>query len=245
MNRVIIIFSLLTIVLVLSTGCDDKSVEYQPDLRPIYLISIPTLEGASGEVLPGENVTIPVTVVTDSIIGSFQFLIGYDADAFTLITSTQGSDLSLNNWEYFNYSSLIDSITCSGCPSGFVLISAIAELDNVQPYATEAKVNSLFNLTFRATTDTTYQCTTTDFRFFWRDCSDNQFINWNHTKLFVSETIYQGNTDTSLAVQVEDFDAGYPTFFGAQNSDCDPASQSQVYREVIFVNGSIFIKCAK
>ncbi len=152
--------------------------------------------------------------------------------------------MTANDWEYFTYRYGYD---CGiNCPSGLLRLTAIAETNNGPYHPTEAGVSELTVLDFLVTNDRTFECQEIPIRFFWMDCDDNTLSDWTGNELHISEVVFDGDQDLfpPNGVEIQNPNYGYPTYFGAQNSDCFTDPVKQPTRDVSFNNGSVSIVCA-
>jgi hypothetical protein len=102
-----------------------------------------TVQGYT-EVQPGQQATMCLWVDPanglDSREGGFDFLVCYESEAMSVVTVEPGFNLH-PEWEYFTYSLGGVADTCPVCPSGFLRVVGVADInDGVMPD------DSVFNL---------------------------------------------------------------------------------------------------
>ena len=206
----------------------------------------------------GQEIALDVTMQDSNFenypMGGFDFLIQYDPSALTFQFADAGDFLDDCGWEYFTYRyGPAGNCGASACPSGFLRISAIAEINNGPAHpdcftnSEEAISNQLAELHFMVTNDRTFECMYVPVRFFWYDCGDNTISDVDGNQLFISNRIF--NFEDTLGVYsglIADPTALFPTAFGA-NSTCDVAIEDgkpDPLRLIDFVNGGVDIVCA-
>lgn len=243
----IVITALLCLIIL--NSCDTLNPITQPEndddnTSPGFSLSISHVGNVDNGAIQGQHVEVPITLSTDTIIGGFDLLIGYDASALSFQSASPGNDLTDNGWEYFTYRYGNNGINCdSTCPSGLIRFIAIAETNNGPNYATQAIVSDLITIDFLVTNNRSLECQNIPLRFFWADCGDNALVNWGRitTTLFISDKVYDHPLDS---VGIQDPDVGYTTYLGAQDIDCDSSRYDDSRREISFYNGSVQIACA-
>ncbi len=213
----------------------------------LYQVEIPSVGDQSGNfVFQGGHVSVPVNLVTGNQIGGYDLLIAYDNSALSFQSAVPGADLTDNYWEYFTYRYGADGNCGNSCPSGLLRLVAIAETSNGPYHPSNGGVTELTVLDFLVTNDRTFECQEIPIRFFWMDCGDNALSNWTGDKLHISEIVFDG--DETLfppnGNEIQNFDYGYPTYFGAQDVDCFTDPVKQPIRDISFNNGCVFIACA-
>jgi|GEM_PF-1671915 len=130
--------------------------------------------GSCTEVLPGQNVTVNVSIDDGHFPpGAFDLLITYDASVINFLSAQSVGDLA-DYWEYFTYRFGPFGNNCgTGCPSGYIRLIGIYDMHNgVEPTGINLE-GDFVELTFRATTDPNFrnQCFWLDWA--WSDCGDN------------------------------------------------------------------------
>jgi hypothetical protein len=200
-----------------------------------------------------EHVDVSVTEGSEELWG-FDILVAYDASALSFQSAIPGDIYTTCKWEYFTFRFGADGNCGNGCPSGLVRVIGIAETNNGANHPTCFKMAmpyTLFTLDFLVSDDRTFECQYVPIRFFWFDCGDNAFSyheiadedNPYSQILGISRFVY----DFDLIGDITDpnYEWGYPTFTGAQNSDCFVGDPNKVpVRFVDFYNGGIDIACA-
>ncbi len=180
-------------------------------------------------------------------MGGYDFLIEYDASALSLVSADPGQLITDCGWEYFTYR-FGAAGNCGGnaCPTGKVRLVAIAETNNGANHplcfgATPAASSDLAILHFMVTNNLTFECMYVPIRFCWYDCGDNAISSRTGDTLFISRHVY----DFDNVTPIEDLDASFPTYFGA-NRSCDTLigdNKPDPLRCADFWNGGIDIVC--
>lgn len=147
----------------------------------------------SNWLFQGRSVSFPVTTTISRPVGAFDFLIGFDASALTLLSVTPGDDISA--WEFFTYRLVDPNTTCTGfCPSGLVRIVALADINNGVPMSDPSQIQpgsdprEFAVITFQVSNDRTLAGQFVPVQFWWNDCGDNTFSS-PEGNLFVSNTV--------------------------------------------------------
>ena len=139
----------------------------------------------------GSLVTIGINYQGRLPIGGYDMLIKYDVSAFSFINATIGPAIS--GWEYFTYR-LGPFGNCGGsCPSGLVRVVAIADANNGAnhpPVGQLTPTGIIARITFRVTSNNTFEGQVLPVEFFWIDCGDNAFSTVSGDTLLVDKLIY-------------------------------------------------------
>lgn len=140
----------------------------------------------------GTNVTVDITLEHSRVaIGGYDLLICYDVSALSFTTANIGS--AINGWEYFTFRQGRTG-NCSGtCPDGVLRLVAIADINNGAfhpPHAQFLPSGVMATITFRVTSDATFEGRVYSVEFFWGDCGDNAFSTVTGDTLLVDKIIY-------------------------------------------------------
>jgi hypothetical protein len=197
-------------------------------------------------------------------MGGFDFLVAYDASALTFISAELGwlLDAQGDGWEYFTYR-YGPWGNCTGpCPSGFVRLVAIADMNNGpnHPRGYGAGHGQLVDMKFYVTNDRTYECMFVPIRFIWQDCGDcgdNAISSVTGDTLFISERVFDFEwnsgwqcgdpvdlTDPSFELTGIDWDMGLGFFYGGAPDTCLVGDKTFPIRFIWFWNGGVDIVCA-
>ena len=199
--------------------------------------------------IQGMNTCVPITMSNHSFVsGGFDLLIAYDNSALSLGSVTAGQFIGDCRWEYFTYRFGPFGNCGSGCPSGLVRITAIAETNNGANHPlcygpTDNGSYELAELCFLVSNDRTLECQFAPVRFFWLDCGDNSFSNKNGDTSFVNDDIFDYDNPSSIADPI----FGFPTFYGVQYNCLvggGTPSKPAPLRCLDFYNGGVDIVCA-
>jgi len=143
-------------------------------------LACPDTASPSQWMFQGRTTVFPVTTKVSRPIGAFDFLIGFDATALSLLTVTPGAGISA--WEFFTFRIVDPSTTCSGiCPSGLVRIVGIADINNGSPLSDSSQIlpgpdpREFANVQFLVSNDRTLAGQFVPVTFWWNDCGDNTF----------------------------------------------------------------------
>lgn len=205
--------------------------------------------------LQGHYEYISITKVFGSEeMGGFDFLVGYDASALSFMSAELGSALGPQGcgWEYFTYRYGAFG-NCSGpCPSGYLRVVAIADVNNGANHPTCLSVVNgaeLVVLKFYVTNDATFECQYVPIRFVWQDCGDNAISSATGDTLFISSNVFDfewdgdlGNSDYEITGL--DCGLGFGFDFGGACPDCDVEYKKFPVRFIYFWNGGVDIACA-
>jgi hypothetical protein len=199
-------------------------------------------------VLQGTQACVDITMEgRPMVFGGFDLLIAYDASTASPLNVLEGEIYPNCSWEYFTYRFGPFGNCASGCPSGLIKITGVAETNNGAWHPTcfgpsTADTLSLATICFLVSNDRTLECQFSPIRFYWIDCTDNTLSSKWGDSLFLSDEIY----DYDNLIPINDGLAGFPTFFGAQNSCIVVAQPGKppASRCLDFYNGGIDIICA-
>lgn len=195
----------------------------------------------------GQIVSVPVTKTAGSEdMYGFDFLIGFDASAMTLVNVTPGEifdDSGAYQWEYFSFRSdtsfVYDGDTCL---TTLIRAVGVAEINNGAHHPLEFNIPdgaTLLTLDFLVTNDSSYQCFYSPVRFFWMDCGDNAIAMEDtlSTLLAISDRVYD-----IFGIDITNPNADFPSFFGAPET-CVGDSNNGVVRFIDYYNGGVEITC--
>jgi len=177
-------------------------------------------------------------------LAGYDLLISYDASALSLAQVTPGTAFLACGWEYFTFRFGPFGNCGSGCPSGIVRITAIADINNGANHPDcylDAVVGSLAVLSFLVTNDRTLECQFSAISFYWIDCGDNGFSSVDGDTLWVSQNVFSAELDT-----ITNNTYGFPGAFGIPNVciGLNLPGKPAALRCVDFTNGGINIICA-
>jgi hypothetical protein len=219
-----------------------------------FLITIEKTHGT----IQGQSQTVEVNMLNSGFenypIGGFDFLFAYDASALTFQSATPGQFLVDCGWEYFTYRYGANGNCGTGCPSGEIRVTAIAETNNGQGNHPDCFTNSgsvsnqLTVLNFLVTNDRTFECMYAPVQFYWYDCGDNTLSDVSGDQLFMNNHIYNFEDTNSInySVDLADPTVPFPSYSGAHES-CDISlndGKPDPLRFIDFVNGGVDIVCA-
>ncbi|MBK7090831.1 MAG: T9SS type A sorting domain-containing protein [bacterium] len=156
----------------------------------------------------GSQVTVGIDYEGRLPIGGYDMLIKYDVSAFSFVNATIGPAIS--GWEYFTYR-LGPFGNCTGsCPGGLVRVVAIADANNGAnhpPVGQLSPSGTIANITFRVTSNNTFEGQVLPVEFFWIDCGDNAFSSLSGDTLLVDKIIYDSY---DVIIWDEDDNVGFP-----------------------------------
>ena len=147
-------------------------------------------------------------------------------------------------WEYFTYR--VGALgNCNGpCPSGFVRLVVIAEINNgdVHPSCFFSGTSGvLATLNFLVTSDSIYECSNSPISFYWQDCGDNVLSSTSGDTLYFSHRVYDYPFENDITGQ-----PGYGGWRGIEGSpDCLNLPNRQPDTTVDFYNGQVGIICVE
>jgi hypothetical protein len=137
--------------------------------------------------LNGQQATVYVTLSNTYPLGGIDLLLCYDISGLSFLGAQAVDELA--NWEYFTWRFSANS-NCSGsCPSGYIRIIAIADLDNGpanHPDDADFYLSgNIVALTFQVTSDRNFigQCLNVGFCVL--DCGDNALSSKSGDTLFI------------------------------------------------------------
>lgn len=207
--------------------------------------------------IQGQQQTVEVNMQNSGFenypMGGFDFLFAYDASALTFQSADPGQFLVDCGWEYFTYRYGANGNCGTGCPSGEIRVTAIAETNNGSGNHPDCFTNSgsvsnqLTVLNFLVTNDRTFECMYAPVQFYWYDCGDNTISDVSGDQLFMNNHIYNfEDTTINYSIDLADPTVPFPSYSGA-TSDCDIALEDgkpDPLRFIDFVNGGVDIACA-
>ncbi len=232
--------------------CED-SFEITIDIGQEYCVPpLLTIEKTHGAI-QGRIDTLKITMENSQLqMGGFDFLIAYDASALTVSDVLPGQLLVDCGWEYFTYRHGPFGQCDGPCPSGFLRIVAMAELndgpnhpDCYGPSTTDP--SELVTILFYVTNDRTYECQYAPVEWFWFDCGDNSISNVEGTVLYVDKIVYRFEGDVYWD---EEDNVDYPEseripHVGAPDACLEPLpGKPGAIRFLEFKNGGVDIICA-
>jgi len=207
-------------------------------------------------------------------LGGFDFLVAYDASALTFVEAFEGKELTDNDWEYFTYRYNYNGNCGNACPSGYLRVVAMAELNDGPNHPTfDVEAGAPFNnepdfdgelvqLKFYVTNDRTYECQFVPIYFYWFDCTDNVVSDPTGNKAYVAEEVFNFY-DWTTAVQdygstaLADYhdggnyilvDAGLEFYFPQYvewECDVDNSDGKGAIPVIRFFNGGVDIICSE
>ncbi len=139
----------------------------------LLIVSIGDGDGTL-QILNGQQVTVPVNI--DSVagpIGGFDFLICYDQSVLTFLYANSAE--AIEDWEYFTYRYGPNGNCVGACPSGYVRLIGIANMNNgiTPPESVYNPIGSIAELTFQVSPDRNLIGQCVPINFCWLDCGDN------------------------------------------------------------------------
>ncbi len=240
-HRQFLLLILLCLAYAGSTGAQ------APDKSAIpFSIAVERIHNAiQGSVI---SVEISKTAGSEEMHG-FDFLIGYDTAALTLV-GAGGGEIFRNpgayEWEHFEYHSEIMPVACDSdwCPTGLIRAVGVADINNGahQPLQLNlADGTDMVRFDFEVTTDSTYDCMWIPIRFFWIDCGDNGIA------MEMNATIGLALSNEVIIAwdyypDISDPDYGFPGIYGAPDSCIMDSSGTA--RFINFYNGGVDVECS-
>jgi hypothetical protein len=160
---------------------------FQIDVLSYALCVRSGLDSVNTHVLNGQIATVYVTLSNTYPLGGIDLLLCYDPSGLTFLDAFAVDELA--NWEYFTWRHSPNS-NCSGsCPSGYVRIIAIADLDNgpaLHPDPADFYLDGkVVGLHFVVTSDRNFinQCLSVGFCTL--NCGDNALSSKSGDTLFI------------------------------------------------------------
>ena len=137
-------------------------------------------------------------------LGAFDFLLAYDASALSFQLAEEGDIYDLCGWEYFTYRFGPDGVCGTGCPTGMLNVTGIAEKNDGPNHPNVACIHngggylpepedlpvSLATLKFLVSNDRTLECNYVPVKFFWMECQDNVLSNFDGSKAYLSGHVF-------------------------------------------------------
>ena len=188
---------------------------------------------------------VDINVQTNTPIGGFELLIGFDAS----VTSFRSAVIvggAIDGWEYFTYR-IIDNGSCGGaCPGGMLRLVGIADANNGNlhpPAETLEPDGRLVRLQFQIANNQNLGDQFLPISFFWFDCTDNTFSSVTGDDLYLDRRI---RNSEGLIIWDESIDQIYPENsrpfgLGAPDSCIGGDKPSTPIRCVEFINGGICV----
>lgn len=131
-----------------------------------------------------------------SCVGGFDFLFAYDPTCLSFQKATPGSFLTGCEWEFFTYRFGPMGNCGNGCPSGFVRVIALADINDAAQHHPRGGDCSTGNagqwvcLYFEVTRDRNFQNTCCPIRWWFWDCSDNTISDCSGNQLWTVDSVY-------------------------------------------------------
>jgi len=185
-------------------------------------------------------------------MGGFDFLIAYDNSAISFFSADLGAATGPAGckWEYFTYRFGAFG-NCGGpCPSGYLRLVAIADVNNGANHPACYCVpdgGELAVLKFYVTNDRNFNCQYVPIRFAWVDCGDNGISSVTGDTLFISDRVFDfQNTNplTDPSWDLTGLDCGYPFRYGGACPECNVSQKYHPVPFILFWNGGIDIVCS-
>jgi hypothetical protein len=146
------------------------------------------LDSVNAHVLNGQDVTVYVTLSNTYPLGGIDLLLCYDPSGLAFFDAFPVDELS--RWEYFTWRhSAAGNCTNGACPSGYIRIVAIADLDNgptKHPADPDFYLSGkVVGLKFHVSQDRNYIDQCFDVNFCVLDCGDNTLSSKSGDTLFI------------------------------------------------------------
>jgi len=210
----------------------------------IYVLTTGTVKiEKTHDAMMGAEEMVSITMENSVLeMGGFDFLIQYDPSALTFIDAMLADPVDWK-WEYFTYrQGPAGNCGASACPTGFLRMVAIAEMNNGENHpdffkGVDYDVWNLVDLKFLVKNDLTLECMYVPIRWVWYDCGDNGISSVTGDTLFISRYVYEFEGDE---ISAED---EFPTWFGAPEI-CNEGDKLFPLRALDFWNGGVDIICA-
>jgi len=233
-------------VVALFQGCECSGTDPMSSTdEPHFQVAIETIEDAP----QGQHCEVAV-YLEDSHdpqveIDGFEFNIAYTQAMLAFLAVENDGFCSDCDWEYFTYSQGYFGDCEIGCPYREVNVFGLAEaVLGGQPSCYSAPGRTkLFTMRFLVTDDRTVAGSFAPIRFLWNDCGDNAMSSRHGDSLLLAKSVYDSNPPRD----VTDFGfiGGYPTYTGAQDSDCfAERNDHPSVRLIEFRNGGVDIASA-
>lgn len=172
--------------------------------------------------------------------GGYDLLIAYDASALSFMSAAPGAILEACGFEYFTYRYGAQG-NCDGpCPSGFLRVVSIADMNNGANHPDcfgEGLSGSLATLKFLVTNDRTYGCQFVPINFYWFDCGDNGISSISGDTLFISAHVFGYDMVGEIT--------GLSGYGGWQGTEYDCLEGDKFFADTVvnFFNGGVDIVC--
>jgi hypothetical protein len=145
------------------------------------------LDSVNAHALNGQQETVYITLSNSYALGGIDLLVCYDVSGLSFLNAFAVDELA--NWEYFTWRHSPNSNCQGSCPSGYVRVVAIADLDNgpaTHPADADFFLSGkIVGLTFQVTSDRNFinQCFNVGFCVL--DCGDNALSSRSGDTLFI------------------------------------------------------------
>ncbi|MBI3872621.1 MAG: T9SS type A sorting domain-containing protein, partial [candidate division Zixibacteria bacterium] len=142
------------------------------------------------ETLNGRQVSLPVNIDSLSAeIGGFDLLICYDPSVLVFLKADIGPALDTLKWEYFTYRAGPRGNCTGGCPSGYIRLVGIANMNNMvtPPPTAYRPLGKIASLIFEVAPDRNLIGQCIPINFCWLDCGDNTFSSRSGDTTFVEQ----------------------------------------------------------
>jgi len=153
-----------------------------------YAMCVRSLTGEENtHILNGQDVTVYVTLSNTYPLGGIDLLLCYDPSGLSFFDAFPVDELA--NWEYFTWRHSPASNCVGGCPSGYIRIVAIADLDNGpanHPDDADFYLSgNIVGLKFHVTSDRNFINQCFNIGFCVLDCGDNSLSSKSGDTLFI------------------------------------------------------------
>lgn len=144
------------------------------------------------EPLNGSDPDIP----NGSCVGGFNFLFAYDPTCLSFQKATMGSFLIRCQWEFFTFRFGPMGNCGNGCPSGFIRVIALADINDAAQHHPPRGACQTDNagqwlcLWFEVTRDRNFQNTCCPIRWWFWDCNDNTISDCSGNQLWTVDSVY-------------------------------------------------------
>jgi hypothetical protein len=179
------------VVINVTDGCITVPCAFVIHVAPTYQVVIEKTHNT----LSGHYETVDITLKhwTEGF-GGYDFLVAYDNSAISAVEALPGSILTTCGFEYFTYRFGANG-NCDGpCPSGFLRIVALADMNNGANHPSCFGENitngTLAVIKFLVTNDRTLACQFVPVSFYWFDCGDNTISSITGDTLYIDRAVY-------------------------------------------------------
>jgi len=193
-----------------------------------------------------ETVAISMTKGSEAM-GGFDFLLAYDNSLLTFTEASLSPYLQSCGWEYFTYRYGSHGNCGTGCPSGEIRLTGLAEENNGAHHPNAGCIQAVAGedialLTFFVTSDVNANGQFAKVSFYWFDCADNSISVMSGDTLALADNVYYYYGEDGIDTWEPYTEAGvFPGVYGPEATCFESSSKTAPIPFIDFYSGGIDI----